>query len=91
MQLVFPGRVSVPEARAAFRAVAPRAHAVALDALAGPDSLPPRLERLFPRALLMLRLRFAGQGKRALLLLQHWLSPVSRLVVAVPVRCGMGA
>ena len=52
---------------------------------------PPRLKGLLLRALLMLRLRFAGQGKRVLLLLQHWLGPVSCPVVAVPVRCGMGA
>ena len=60
-------------------------------ALASLRPPPPRLKRLFPRALLRLRLRFAGQGQEALLLLPHWLSPVSRLVVAVIVRCGTGA
>ena len=53
---------------------------------------PPRLKRLPLRAVLLLRLRFGGRGKRLmLLLLPHWLCPVSCLVVAVPVRCGMGA
>ena len=44
---------------------------------------PPRLKRLPLRALLLLRLRFVGRGRRVwlLLLLPHWLS----------VRCGMGA
>ena len=55
--------------------------------------LPPlRLKRLPLRAVLLLRLRFGGRGRTVmLLLLPHWLCPVSCPAVAVPVRCGMGA